>query len=366
MDEVKRRGGFLKMKRIFIAVLITMMMTLSWSPLVGAYSSPTVYLNGSQLYFDVPAQIINGRALVPMRTIFEALGASVEWESKTKTVVASKGSITMQMTIGLSSYYENGTAKALDVPAQLINGRTMVPLRLVAECLQCDVEYDPNTRTVNISSDTNPQETEQKFLDGSKYIGQVENGKMNGQGTYYFNNGEKYIGQFKNDFFEGQGTYTWPNGDKYVGEYKNDLRNGKGTYYYANGEIYEGQFKDNLFEGKGTFTWPDGEKYIGEYKNDQRNGQGTYYYVNGDKYIGEYKNDKMDGQGIYYYKNGDIYEGQLKNDLFEGLGSYTWANGDKYVGEYVNDDRNGEGTIYYADGTSESGIWEDGELVEIY
>ncbi|MGE5458902.1 MAG: WG repeat-containing protein [Methanobacterium sp.] len=142
------------MKRIMISLLITMMAVICWCPDAEAYGSPTVYLDGRQLYFDVPPQIIKGRVVVPMRTIFEELGAAVSWNASSKTIDASKGSITLQMTIGSSYYYENGISKTLDVPAQLINGRTMVPLRLVSECMKCKVEYNKDNNVVTIESNS--------------------------------------------------------------------------------------------------------------------------------------------------------------------------------------------------------------------
>lgn len=129
-----------------------MMLVMSCCPIVEAYSNPTVYLNGNQLYFDVPAQIINGRAMVPMRTIFEALGASVYWDNGNKKVIATKNSINLQMQIGSNVYYLNDVAKVCNPEIRMIAGRTMVPLRIVAESLQCKVDYDVNTNCVMLDS----------------------------------------------------------------------------------------------------------------------------------------------------------------------------------------------------------------------
>lgn len=115
----------------------------------------TVYLNSNIISFEQPATIKNGRTLVPLRAIFEAMGATVDWNDSTKTVTSKLGSTTIQLTIGSNILYKNGTAVALDVPAQLINGYTMVPARAVAEAFGADVDWDGDTQTVYITTKGN-------------------------------------------------------------------------------------------------------------------------------------------------------------------------------------------------------------------
>lgn len=106
--------------------------------------------NGIATPLEVPAQILDGRTLVPLRAIFEALGASVDWEGTTQTVTSVKGKKTVILTVGVPSISVNGEAKPLDVPAQIVNGRTLVPARAVAEAFGCEVVWVPETRTVVI------------------------------------------------------------------------------------------------------------------------------------------------------------------------------------------------------------------------
>ncbi|AEF95403.1 copper amine oxidase-like domain-containing protein [Desulfotomaculum nigrificans CO-1-SRB] len=101
-----------------------------------------VYIDNQRIFFDVPPLVEKGRTLVPMRRIFEVLGASVSWDENTKTVTGVKGSYTVQLTVGKSTAVVNGKTTKLDVPAQLINGRTLVPMRLVGEALGANVNYD--------------------------------------------------------------------------------------------------------------------------------------------------------------------------------------------------------------------------------
>ena len=107
--------------------------------------------NGTAKALDVPAQIIESRTMVPLRAIFEALGASVEWDDATKTVTSVKGDTTVKLTIGQASINVNGEDKALDVPAQIVDSRTLVPVRAIAESFGCEVAWDDATKTVTIT-----------------------------------------------------------------------------------------------------------------------------------------------------------------------------------------------------------------------
>lgn len=67
-------------------------------------------------------------------------------------------------------------------------------------------------------------------------------------GTFSHANGSKYVGEFKDDKINGQGTYTWAGGSKYVGEYKDGTRHGQGTYTYATGTVKEGMWVYGNFQ----------------------------------------------------------------------------------------------------------------------
>lgn len=114
--------------------------------------NPVVYLDGKKLSFEVEPIIENSRTLVPLRAIFEALGAKVEWDNDTRTVTAIKGSTTVVLPIGSTQPTVNGKAWPLDVAAKITQSRTLAPLRFVGEALGSTVSWDPATRTVSISS----------------------------------------------------------------------------------------------------------------------------------------------------------------------------------------------------------------------
>jgi competence protein ComEC len=112
-----------------------------------------VVLNGNQLVFDDVNPIIeNGRTLVPLRKIFESLGAKVTWQEATRTVIGEKGSLKVILQIGNKEAYVNNEKITLDVPAKIIDNRTVVPLRFVSESLGTVVNWDGNTYTVKINT----------------------------------------------------------------------------------------------------------------------------------------------------------------------------------------------------------------------
>jgi len=112
----------------------------------------SVKVDGGKVYFDQLPQIVNDRTLVPLRAIFEALGAEVNWDAQTRTVTATKADTTISLTIDSDQLYVNGTAKTIDVAATIINDRTMVPVRAISEALACDVLWLGDTRTVQITT----------------------------------------------------------------------------------------------------------------------------------------------------------------------------------------------------------------------
>lgn len=111
----------------------------------------TVMINGVVQVYDQPPVILNDRTLVPLRGIFEALGANVSWDQNTKTVTATREGITIRLTIGSNKAYKNGEAIILDQPPKLINDRTLMPIRFVSEAIEAKVDWDQRIRTVVIT-----------------------------------------------------------------------------------------------------------------------------------------------------------------------------------------------------------------------
>jgi hypothetical protein len=112
-----------------------------------------VYLKGKLQAFEQPAIIKDGSTLVPMRAIFEALGATVKWDGKQQIIDATKGDKTIRLQIGWKGAWIGETKAELDAAPQIINGSTLVPLRFIGEALGEKVEWDSATRSVLISTD---------------------------------------------------------------------------------------------------------------------------------------------------------------------------------------------------------------------
>lgn len=122
---------------------------------VGSAGATSLIVDGKTVQSDVPPAITDGRTLVPVRALFESLGATVGWDDATQTATATKGGTVISMQIGSQTAYVNGAAASLDVPAQTIDGRTMVPARFVAESLGAQVTWEADTDTVYIATTDN-------------------------------------------------------------------------------------------------------------------------------------------------------------------------------------------------------------------
>jgi len=143
------------MRRRNVSLLVSLVVAVSFivPPGIFAQQAPIrVYVDGQPLSFDVPPNMIQGRVLVPLRGIFERLGATVDFDPQTQHIVAVRGSQTVELTIGSRQARVNSNAALLDVPAFTIAGRTMVPLRFVSESLGANVQWVEASQTILIGS----------------------------------------------------------------------------------------------------------------------------------------------------------------------------------------------------------------------
>ncbi|MFJ7182757.1 stalk domain-containing protein [Lysinibacillus xylanilyticus] len=129
----------------------------------------TIYVDGVQLKTDQPPVMVQGRVMLPLRAIFEALDASVDWDRKKQTVTATKGDTTVVLKIKSRVAIINNQTVTLDVPAQILGGRTMVPVRFVSEALGQDVDWNSRSQIVTINSD-NPDTPSNTYISPASHV----------------------------------------------------------------------------------------------------------------------------------------------------------------------------------------------------
>lgn len=139
------------MKKI-ISIILTVVLVISSMLCVSAADEEIkVYFEGSKINFDVQPQTINDRTMVPIRAIFEAMGATVTWDDTTQTAISTKDSTTVKMTLNSTTEYINDVAYEMDVTPVIIEGRTLAPARYVAEAFGYYVNWEAMTQSVLIS-----------------------------------------------------------------------------------------------------------------------------------------------------------------------------------------------------------------------
>ncbi len=113
-----------------------------------------VKVDGEEVPFPNQAPIIkNQRVLVPLRGVFEEMGASVSWDPRNRSVTAIKGSDRVYLEIASNEAKVNEVGHQLDVAPQLRNGRTLIPLRFVSEALKAQVSWQSEEKRVLVASE---------------------------------------------------------------------------------------------------------------------------------------------------------------------------------------------------------------------
>lgn len=144
------------MKKLVLMIFLCFSMLLS----VNAFAEGediVVKVNDEILESDVAPQLVNDRTMLPMRAIFEALGAKVTWFEEDELIFATKGEFMITLKIGVSEMSvqkisdDANIAVQLDTAPYIYNDRTMVPVRAIAESLNASVEWIDETQTVVIT-----------------------------------------------------------------------------------------------------------------------------------------------------------------------------------------------------------------------
>lgn len=151
------------MKKV-LAMIITVLMILT---IAVSAEGISVILDDKIMEFDAQPQKINDRVMVPMRFIFETLGATVMWDEETETISAFRSAENGESTIIIlqinnANAFVNTETIELDSPPVLVDGRTLVPVRFVSEALGCDVDWDGDKGIVYITSKTEEEQDKEE------------------------------------------------------------------------------------------------------------------------------------------------------------------------------------------------------------
>ncbi|MCX7748346.1 MAG: stalk domain-containing protein [Clostridia bacterium] len=114
----------------------------------------SMYVNGVKKDIDPGYKtgpvIVNNRTIIPLRAIVETIGGTVEWDKKTRKATFRLEDKTVEIWLGLFTVRQNGVTKVIDVAPRIVNSRTMMPLRFVAEGFGCDVQWDGDAKKITI------------------------------------------------------------------------------------------------------------------------------------------------------------------------------------------------------------------------
>lgn len=146
------------MKKKIALALATIMSMSALVVSAADYTKVNLLVQGQAVETDQPAVIVDSRTMVPVRVVAETLGSKVDWDAETKTVTFEQDNMTAAMVVGdtkLTVVVDKVASEvAIDVPATIINKRTMVPIRFLSETFGCGVEWDAETKTVNVTTKT--------------------------------------------------------------------------------------------------------------------------------------------------------------------------------------------------------------------
>ena len=265
----------MKLKKV--ATITVLGILLSSVPAVQAQQEISVYVNGQKLQFETPPTIIDGNTLVPIRPIFEALGVSVTWDDVNKIASGFDMGVSVQIPIGKAYIVRCGVNVPIEVPGMIINDSTYIPLRAVAESLDCTVTWNQETQTITLN-DAGKIDT--LVWDTYTYVGEVDNGYAVGYGQLFDNttNHVKFMGYFSyNILLEG--------------------------VQYGDGYTYSGTFSDSEWD-EGMLWLDDGTTYVGTFSNYKLNGYGTWYNADGGSISGMWVNGEPNGSMAFYDTDG--------------------------------------------------------------
>ena len=160
-------------KKILVALLVLALTLVPMTGMAAQRDEITVTIDGVPVVFEGQGPtIIENRTLVPVRGVFEVLGFYPEWDSDARTATLTRHDYVVVLTIGSEVFTTNGVEHTLDVPAMLIGGRTLLPLRAVLTSVGYDdMDWVAATRTVVIRTGTTPPQAAQALVGTWYWLG---------------------------------------------------------------------------------------------------------------------------------------------------------------------------------------------------
>lgn len=142
------------------AMLFSAIPTYAQTPIVLQINNKIMTANGIEKEIDSEPIIINNRTLLPIRAVIEEIGGTVNWDNKKQEITLTYQGDTIRLVIDNTTAYLNDTAITLDTAPVIINGRTMIPIRFIAESFHFDVVWDNQTITITKQQTIEQQTTE--------------------------------------------------------------------------------------------------------------------------------------------------------------------------------------------------------------
>ena len=246
---------------------------------------PVIKVDGETQTIDTPPVIIDSRTFVPVRAVVEALGGKADWRSEEKKAVLTRGRDTVELTIGSTTAKHNEQTDKLDAAPVIIDGRTMLPLRYIAESFGFAAEWDAETKTIYVSRyDDIDEQTNYDYI--AEHIGT--------DGNRYLLVGSNYVAVDENgrtvDEYTDEGRFCVP---------MKDTKGRKCELFYDNGKNYiknaDGTKIDLNENDDFDLTDKDGNKYIYTFVRTNEAVAGCYIVQNqkGDIVNRYYSNDEF-------------------------------------------------------------------------
>lgn len=240
-----------------------------------AHPAIQVYVDGQTITFDQAPVIVDDRTLVPMRAIFQALGSTVAWSEPEQLITSTKGGDTVVLKIGEAGLFKNGQlVYTMDVPARIMNDRTMVPLRAIAQAFDAEVDWDGVGYVITINSkkavtDTD-YTTEVKATDGTVVLTyQMEFAKS---GNAYADNMQTIM---KEDAKTTAKAFVEAYGDKAKADYEKARNGGFAPYSFV------GSYEITREDSKYVSFYGTSSQYTGGGSAVKSSSSHTFFAQNG-------------------------------------------------------------------------------------